>query len=126
MRISIRAHIGREQLQKLLLEHGGDASAIPQQQVRTALSKRFDAHWPGKLFSAAVAENVPFFPLDRAAIKDILRLHLKEMALKEMERGSMVDFVYDSLLINYMTSHKYVHYLKYSNPGLFSYAFLQC
>lgn len=94
--------------------------------MRTALSKRFDAHWPGKLFSAAVAENVPFFPLDRAAIKDILRLHLKEMALKEMERGSMVDFVYDSLLINYMTSHKYVHYLKYSNPGLFSYAFLQC
>lgn len=116
--VILATDVGRDIINQLLIENGGDVNAIPQQKLRTSLTKRFDVHWPSQLFSSVVVETIPFFPLDRIALIEVLKLQLKEMAVKELKRGNMADIVYDSHLLEYLTSNKYIHYLKYSVSGL--------
>lgn len=124
MRVSTRnlivilaTDVGHDSIRQLLMEYYGDADAIPQQKLRTSLTKRFDAHWTSKLLTSVVMETIPLFPLGRAPLREVLKLQLKEMAQKELDRGSLADLIYDSHLLGYLTSHRFIHYLKYSTAG---------
>lgn len=117
--VMLATDLGRDEIRQLLLLQAGNADAIPPQKLRTALTARFDAHWSNNKFTSAVTETVPYFPLDATSLREILRLQLHEMSIKEIERGSLADIVYDSLLLSYLTSHKNVNYLKYSTAGTF-------
>jgi hypothetical protein len=104
-------------MRNLLLDYNGVPDGIPQQVLRTTLTKQFDTQWPSGLLTSVVSETVPYFPLDRNALKAILQTQLREMTLRELERGNLADLVYDSDLLDYLTSHKHIHYLKYSTPN---------
>ena len=96
------------------MDYNGDANAIPRQVLRTTLTKQFDAFWTDGSFSSAVTENIPFFPLDRFALREVLQLKLREMALIQMRNGHIADLVYDADVLDYLTSPKYINYLKFS------------
>lgn len=108
--------VGRDSIRNLQLSYGGIAADVPQPMLRTALTKQFDAYWTNKLFTSVVAENIPYFPLDRNSLRNILQLQLRDIAMKELKNGHMADLVYDSDLLGYLTSNKYIQYLKYSTP----------
>ncbi len=109
----------RDSIRNLLLEYGASVNDIPQQLLRTAISKSMDALWPDRSLSNAVSETIPYFPLSRAVLKEILSLDLQEMAANEIRRGRVVDLVVDSDVLSFMTSNKLILYQRSKLMGIF-------
>ena len=79
----------------MVLRHNGDVHRIPTQVIRAAVAKSLDQVWTDGSVTAAVSEIVPFFPLTRNALVDILDLELNEMAVLSIKRQHCADLIFD-------------------------------
>jgi hypothetical protein len=108
---------GRTDLRDLLLRYSADVYRIPTQVIRAAVAKTLDLVWKDGSVTAAVADVVPFFPLTRNALAEILDFELNEMAMLSIKKQHAADIIFDSDLLKYLTSHKYIRYFRYSIEG---------
>lgn len=63
---------------KLLLVHGG-RDRVPQQAFRTEVGKALTEQWERLQFSKVIREVIPFLPMERQQIKDVIRLKLNQL-----------------------------------------------
>lgn len=105
--------IGSDVMVKLLLTHGGDRLSVPigalRREVKLALNQQWDRLGLGK----NIDEVVPFLPLERIHLYQILISKLRHLSI-ENQFVYWSELVVDSAVVDHLVSPEYIAYTQFS------------
>ena len=101
--------IGADDLETLLMYHQ-DRNKIPISQLRSTVKVAVDKQWNTLNFGKLIKEVIPFLPMEREQIIDVLQSKLREMALSLKSRNYWNDFFVHDNVVEYLSSNEFIDY----------------
>jgi len=107
----LTSDIGADRMIKLLLAY--DRSQVPQHILRTEVKKSLDDQWERLKFGSLVSEVVPYLPLERDQIEEIIAMKLMSLS-EEKQHLYWLSLSVDEDVIKYLSGPNFIMYDKYS------------
>ena len=96
----------------LLLTYG-DRDAIPQNILRSEVKTALDEQWSRLHFGTAIKEVIPYLPMEKTQIEEVLRLKMSSMAV-EYRHFYWMDLVIDEAVIKHLSGPRYIKYYNHT------------
>jgi hypothetical protein len=103
--------IGQSPIANLMLTYE-NRSSIPHFLVREKVKKALDDQWSRLEFGKTIREVIPYMPLEREHIEDVLRSKIEIMGEKE-RLFKWLDLSVDDNLIYHLTGSNFIVYKEY-------------
>ena len=104
--------IGSERMVKLLLAYD-EKKKIPKNAMRLEVKAALDEQWERLQFGKMIKEVIPFLPLERADITDILRLKIEQMSV-DYQFIYWMDLAVDESALEELTGEQYITYANHT------------
>ena len=106
--------IGANDLETLLMYHQ-DRNKIPISQQRSTVKVAADKQWNTLNFGKLIKEVIPFLPMEKEQIIDVLRSKLREIALNfnsklDKNNNYWKDFFVHDSVLEYLGSNEFIDY----------------
>ena len=104
--------IGSDRIVKLLLAYD-EKSLIPKAVLRAEIKASLDEQWERLQFGKLIKEVIPFQPLERRDIVDVLRLKLLHMSA-DHRHIYWIDLAVDDAVLDELTGPQYISYANHT------------
>ena len=104
--------IGADRMTNLLLTYG-DRDHIPQNILRSEVKTALDEQWSRLHFGTAIKEVIPYLPMEKTQIEEVLRLKMSSMAI-EYRHFYWMDLVIDDAVIKHLSGSRYIKYYNHT------------
>ena len=104
--------IGADRMTNLLLTYG-DRDHIPQNILRSEVKTALDEQWSRLHFGTAIKEVIPYLPMEKPQIEEVLRLKMSSMAI-EYRHFYWMDLVIDDAVIKHLSGPRYIKYYNHT------------